>query len=81
MRTQSKFEQQYRWSIDTKDVFDFCTFTHASHLDCTDGVVSGFVRKSNVRKLISDLAAYGKHFSNFRLISSERFWKNLPALK
>ena len=77
-----KNDIQYRWSIKTENVYSFLMpygdgFTCGT-LASYKNEVSGYVKKSNLNKLIARLIPFGYSFKdkNIRLISSKTYWKN-----
>lgn len=77
-----KQDRMYRWSITPKNsVYNFCMFHgdgfNASTLASYKNEVSGFIKKSNVRKLIAALVIFGGYeFLNLKLVTTDTFWAN-----
>lgn len=68
--------QQYRWSINTSNVYSFMMFNYAGTLASYKNEVSGWISKPKVMELLTALKNSGKQYSNFKLVTSTRFWKH-----
>jgi hypothetical protein len=77
-----KKEIQYRWAIKTDNVYTFAMFYgdgfNASTLASYKNEVSGFIRSTNLPKLLNALLPYGFSFKdkNIKLVKSSTYMKN-----
>jgi hypothetical protein len=67
---------QYRWSVNTPNVYSFLMFKYAGTIASYKNEVSGWISKSQVNELMKALNESGNTYTNLKLVTSKRYWNN-----